>query len=171
MADLNVQRRKRAGQMTWLWMALALVLVAGFLVWLAVSSEPTPEVAVVEDDAVDASAQTLTLAEFARTPQQYAGQLIRVTDVPVASRMGSQAFWTQFPNEVPFLVKLSQALIDGGSTVQSGQTVHVTGRVMTMTDSVLAAWQETGAITDEMERAEAEFATAFLDAVQVTPAR
>jgi hypothetical protein len=170
MADLNVQRRK-SGQLTWLWMVLAVLLVAAFLVWLGVASEPTPEVAVVEEEVTDASVTTLSLADFARSSRQYEGQVVRVLDVPVASRMGSQAFWTQFPNEVPFLVKLGQPLVDGGETVRSGETVHVTGRVVTMSDSVLAAWQASGAIADEMQRAEAEFATAFLEATQVARAR
>jgi hypothetical protein len=49
MANTTTGRRGSGGQLTLVWMALALVLVAGFLYWLAANSEPSRMVAVEED--------------------------------------------------------------------------------------------------------------------------
>ncbi|HKJ93384.1 MAG TPA: hypothetical protein VJ957_09450, partial [Longimicrobiales bacterium] len=55
-----------------------------------------------------------------------------------------------------------------GVTMESGTRYNVSGRVVTMSDSVLDAWQQSGAIQNEGERMQAEFATAFLEASTVT---
>ena len=55
------------------------------------------------------------------------------------------------------LIKLGPELVAAGVAVRSGEVVSVSGRIMAMTDSVLAAWQQEGAITDEGQRMEAEY--------------
>ena len=115
------------------------------------------------DAAVESGESVITLEEFASGPQARVGQTVTLENVQVASRMGEHAFWIEFPNETPYLVKLEPALTDGGLSVASGERYRITGRVVTMTDSVLAAWQDSGAITDEGQMAEAQFATSFLE--------
>lgn len=165
MADNETQRRPQGRQYTWLWMILALVLTGALLVWLAVVSEPT-EVAVVEEEEPEAEAMVpaVPIDQFAVNPDQYAGQMVRLTDIEVASRMGTQAMWINLPNDMPYLIKLDTAALGQAGTIASGDFVTVAGMVHPMTDSVLAAWQETGAIQNEGQLAEAQFATSFLEA-------
>ena len=113
--------------------------------------------------AVESGESVMTLEQFASAPQSHAGQTVTLEDVQVASRMGEHAFWIEFPNETPYLVKLDPALVDGGLRVVSGEKYRISGRVVAMTDSILAAWQDSGAITDEGQMAEAQFATSFLE--------
>ena len=115
------------------------------------------------DAAAAAEENVMTLEQFAAAPQAHTGQTVTLEGVQVSSRMGEHAFWIEFPNETPYLVKLEPALTDGGLRVASGERYRISGRVVTMTDSVLAAWQESGAITDEGQMAEAQYATSFLE--------
>lgn len=165
MAEINVER-KPAGSYTWALVALSLVLIVGFFWWLNVNAESTsgPVVQEQTEEEEIAGLSEATLTDLA-SPQPLVGQVLRFRQIPVASRMGTQAFWTQLPNENAFLVKLPQ-----GEQVSSGETVGVTGTIVQMSDSVLTAWEESGAIADELERAEAEFAEYFLEASRITRA-
>lgn len=62
MAENRGAKKGSGGQFTWLFMTLALVLVVGFMVWLAVASEPStvPVVEAEEDvpSAMESSAAT-----------------------------------------------------------------------------------------------------------------
>jgi len=165
MTEKPKGQRKPAGQFAWLWMIVSLISVGGFLAWLGVKSEAST-VAVVEeteDEAGDAStAEVVTLEQLQAGSEPYVGRMIRVEHVSVASRLGERAFWTMLPNGTPYLVKLA-----AGAGVEQGEVVTVVGRVAAMSDSVLAAWQQEGVLTDDGQRAEAEFATNFVDAVSI----
>lgn len=168
MAEINVER-KPSGQFTWLWVALSLVLMVGFFWWLSVKAEPTSGPIVQEETPEEeAEGAAVTPEQLAAGAAAYAGQDVRLRDVTIASRMGAQAFWIQLPNDQPFLVKLDSALVAGGRTVAGGQRVSVAGRLHAMSDSVLDAWQQSGGIADEVERAEAEFAQHFIEARELT---
>lgn len=106
----------------------------------------------------------LSVAQFAANPAAYDGQEVTLDSVAVASRLGEQAFWMTFPNENAYLVKLDSALVAGGTRVASGEAYRVSGRVVTMSDSVLAAWEQSGAIADPGQRAEAQYAMSFIEA-------
>lgn len=163
MAEINVER-KPAGNYTWALVALSLVLIAGFFWWLSVNAEPTSGPVVQEDpeeEQLEAGVSAVTLAQL-QGADSLLGRAVQVRDMPVGSRMGTQAFWTQLPDQNAFLVKLP-----AGEQVTSGERVTVTGAVVQMTDSVLSAWEQSGAIQDEIERAEAEFAQLFIEASRV----
>ncbi len=167
MPDLG--SRRGAVNMAVLTMILAFLAIGGFLYWLNVSAVGTegPVVTSAADDPY-ATALAVSLAEIQASATRYQGQLIRVSNVAVVSRLGTQAFWTQLPNEQPFLVHFDSALVAGGAAVTSGQTARsVVGRIHVMGDSVLNAWEAGGAFTDPVQRIEAEFATNFLEAVRV----
>jgi hypothetical protein len=165
--------RTTAGQYTWVWMIVALVLIAAFVAWLAVASEPTG-VAVREGPAEDTGGvTTVPGGELGLQPGNYLGEPVRLEGLQVASRLGAQAFWVELPTQPqprPFLIKLDTALVRQGFAVQSGQRLNVTGQVHAMTDSVIRAWQEIGAVRDDAESGEAQFATHFLEANRITPA-
>ncbi|HEX7050703.1 MAG TPA: hypothetical protein VF188_10910 [Longimicrobiales bacterium] len=170
MTETPNEVRKPAGRMNWLWITIAVVVVGGFLVWLGVngtgSSAPTAEESSGGEMTDKAAAATITLADLAAGAATYVGQVVRLDSIEVTSLMGSQSFWTLLPDRTPYLVKLGPALVQSGTTVQRGDRVTVSGRVVEMTDSVIAAWEQQGAIQDEGQRAQAEFATTFIEATE-----
>ncbi|MGH7476952.1 MAG: hypothetical protein ACRELD_11725 [Longimicrobiales bacterium] len=172
MAETKVERQDGAG-LSRILAVVAVVLIAGLLWWLAASSEPS-SVQVVEapdDEEVEDTgppATPVTLADLV-TAEQYVGQRVRIEDIQVANRLGTQAFWTLLPNSVPFLVRLGETAAGSAAGIQSGGDVTVTGTVHLMTDSVLDAWTEAGAL-EGTQRDEASFATTFLEASTVRPA-
>lgn len=147
---------------------VAVLLLGGFLVWLALTAKPSegPKVAESSADSTNANAavQTVSLTTFAADIDVYRDKTIRLENLKIASLLGGRAFWIQLPTQVPFLVKL-----DSGATVLGtlgqGAEVTVTGAVHVMSDSVLSAWIQEGAITDA-QKAEASFAQSFLEARQ-----
>lgn len=162
----GVQSRVAAGRFTAPLAVLAVMSVLGFLYWLYVTAEPTT-VAVVEEapeDTAFAAMAPTDWATFATGPKSYVGMRLRFDGIAVVSRLGSAAFWTTLPNETPFLVRVDSALVAQGFAVTGGDVVRIIGTVHEMTDSVLDAWQESGVLADEMQRAEAEFATLFIEA-------
>ncbi|HEX7091095.1 MAG TPA: hypothetical protein VF192_13225 [Longimicrobiales bacterium] len=165
-------RQGSAGRFTWLWMIVAVLMVAGLMVWLRVATEPTP-VAVAEDPAAEGAAEgglvTITLDDLAQDAGRFQGQEVRLADVRVASPMGAQSFWVELPNGSPYLIRLRPEVIAGGFAIQRGAVVTVTGTIHAMSDSVLAAWQQEGAIADEGQKAEAQFAVTFLEAREAVP--
>lgn len=175
MDEQNVEHRKPAGQYTWLWMILALALVGGFLVWLGVESEPT-QIQVVEEDAVEEDTTTaadVSLDAFAANTDQYAGEDVRLTDIPVASLLGPRMFWTELPGEqagltVPYLIALDTAAVADSLGPETGENVTVVGQVFEVTDSVLDGWVQSG-VLQEAQRLEAEFASSYLQVRQLRP--
>jgi hypothetical protein len=171
MAKTAVARRDSRGQLTWVWMALAVVLIAGFMVWLGVSSEPSQLVAVREDgEAVATPTDQPTPVEvdaFADNPAAFRGRHVELADLSVAARLGDQAFWANLPGNVPFLVRLSPELVADGRRVSSGDRVTIAGVVFERTDSVLVAWEQQGVITAG-QRDQAEFAADFIEARRIT---
>lgn len=161
----GAQTRGAAGRFTTPLAVLAVVSVLGFLYWLYVTAEPTA-VAVVEEAPADtafAAVAPTDWATFATGPRSYVGMRLRFDEIKVVSRLGNAAFWTNLPDETPFLVRLDSALVAQGFAVTSGDLVRIIGTVHEMTDSVLDAWQQSGVLADEMQRAEAEFATLFIE--------
>lgn len=164
---LMSSRRGAAESMALPLMILTFVAIGGFMFWLSRTAEPTQVAVVEEGGSGTPAAGGGTLVgwnEFGANPQSYEGQTITLRPVRVASLLGQGAFWTQLPNETPFLIKLGATLVADGLVVASGDVGELTGTVHTMSDSVLNAWQDAGVFTDDVQRIEAEFATSFLEA-------
>ncbi|MBI4520706.1 MAG: hypothetical protein HY701_07695 [Gemmatimonadetes bacterium] len=153
--------------MTALLAVVAIGSVFAFMYWLYETGERT-SVAVVPvreeaaTDTVFAPVPPTQWATFGTEPDSYVGMRLRLDSVQVASRLGNQAFWTQLPNQTPFLVRLDSGVVASGLTVAGGDVLRVLGTVHRMTDSVLRDWQRQGVLADASQRAEAEFATSFL---------
>jgi hypothetical protein len=104
----------------------------------------------------------VTTQDLAVNPGALQGTLITLENVQVASKMGPHAFWIQLPNENPYLVKLDSTVLASGAIVAKGETYTITGRVTPMSDSIMSAWEKDGTITDEGVKAEAQYATSFI---------
>lgn len=165
MANKEAGRSSPGSLYAKLWMVAAIVLMAAFMAWLAVTGEPS-SLAVVEETGESAGLESssVSLDEFEANVAQYVGQILSLTGLNVAGRVGDQAFWVELPSGTPYLVKMSDELVAEAFSVQSGDAVNLLGRVHQMTDSVVAAWEASGAIQDEVQKAEVQYATTFLEA-------
>jgi len=167
MRDLG--SRRGAANLSIPLMVLAFGLMAGFLWWLnqnaassAVPVEEGPDTVVAP--SAGAGATEVTAEQLRLEPGTFTGQLVRVSNVPVASAVGTQAFFLDLP-QTPFLVKLPA----GQQLPSSGSAVSVVGTLTATNDSIVNDWVGSGAIS-EGDRILVEFATHFIQARVVTPA-
>ncbi len=155
---------------------LALVAIlgaAGLMWWLAGASQPAT-VAEVQEGATTGggagpAAERVLAGAFESSMSTYVGREIELAGVRVEQIMTPEIIWVSTPNGQPFLVKLdAQAMAGPAPAAQT--MVDVTGRVLLKSDSTLNAWQQSGAIRDAGQRAQAEFGTTFIEARRVVPA-
>jgi hypothetical protein len=158
---------------TWIWAGLAVLAVAVFLMWLAMTSEPSV-IATVQEDTTEAagggaiaSGQVVTAAAFESGAQGYIGQDIQLEGVTVTSKMGPEVLWIELPSGAPYLVKTDAAT---SSSLPAQAVVTIVGRVVAKSDSVLNAWEQSGAIQNAGHRAQAEYGTSFIEARAIRPA-
>lgn len=146
-------------------MVLAFLALGGFLYWLNITAEPT-EVTIVEEQPDEVSGAAISVDDFLANPEARVGEPIEVSGARVSSRLGTQAFWIG-PDDRPYLVKMAPSLVAAGGSVLVEQIVSLRGTVHTMSDSVLNAWQEMGAFSNEGDRIVAEFATSFFEVEEI----
>ncbi len=165
---------KASGSLTWLWMILAVITVAGFLTWLGIASEPT-SVAVVEDTTgagMDETGVTVVLKDtLAADKARFAGQEIRVANVAATGNLGAGIFWGELgtqANQVPILVRLDSAA-GAGFQAQMGGLYTLTGTVHAMSDSLAGVWMEQGQLAGEGERMQAAFADFYIQVTNIRP--
>jgi hypothetical protein len=172
MADINVERDDSPGRYNWAWMVAAVAIVAAFLVWLTIASEPS-QVAVVENDndADNEGVPTVPVAEFGTNPDFFAGERLRVPDLYVQARLGPSAAWVELPDGMPNLVRLLPRVREQGIELQPRDSIAVTGTVVPMTDSILDDWRAQNILETESQRLEPEFALSFLEASSVRVTR
>ncbi len=166
MATLG-SRRGFADKLSLPLMIVSFLILGGFLYWLSITAQPT-EVAIAEettDEGTRASA-ILAMTDFLANPEGQIDAVVEVTGTRVASRLGTQAFWIG-PDEGPYLVKMSPDLVAAGTEVLVESIVNITGTVFMMSDSVLNSWDGLGVFSSEGDRIVAEFATSFLEAVEI----
>jgi hypothetical protein len=170
---------QRSGS-NWIPAAVALVAVAGFMIWLA-TREPPASVAVIEPG--DTTADTLAQGGPAQTiepevlnqtatARELIGQDVQLSSVTVSDVLGTQMFWIELPpGNAPYLVKLDSAQIASGIALPApGSSVSVTGRVTEKTAALLDGWRASGALQDDNQRMLAEFGSTFIEARRVAPA-
>lgn len=154
-------------------MIVAFLAIGGFLYWLNLQAkaEVAEKAAIAEEMAAQEEAAALlgevVPGEALQTdPGLYAGRVITVEGLSIASMLGTQGFWLELPNRNPFLVSLSEAVKAEGLALNAGATVNVSGTIHAMADSVLNAWSTAASIA-QGDRLAAEFATHYLEASQV----
>jgi hypothetical protein len=158
-----------------LWPLVAIVVVAVFIVWLAMTSEPSVIAAPNEaqDDTTGTVVETAPVvqpADFEGNPATYWGQEVQLQNVAVASTMGPEIVWIELPSGAPLLVKMDDALVQAGHAVAAQSRVTVVGRVLEKTDSVLTEWRQNGTLQNDGHRQQAEFGTTYIEARRIQPA-
>ncbi len=151
-------------------MVLAFAVIAGFMFWLNGQAAQERIVEIIEEppeEVVDefASATIVLPTDLQPDASALEDQLIRIQGIDVASTLGEQGFWLDFP-QGPFLVSLSESLLADSVQVSAESTVTVTGTLLAMSDSVVASWVESGRIS-EGDGLAAGFASHFVSAERV----
>ncbi len=152
-------------------MIAAFVAIGGFLYWLNLQAAEYEAAQLIEEEIPEEVVTIEGAVMVAATDIQtdagpFEGQRITLTDLPVASPLGTQGFWLEMPNRNPFLISLNDDLMAQGSMTSQGQTVTVTGIVFAVNDSIIESWSTAGTVS-EGDRLAAEFVTHFIEAVLV----
>jgi hypothetical protein len=155
-------------------MVATFLLIAGFFGWLIQNAQTTSVmlnrvcvgVSVTVPPASGGGGVAVTEDQLKTTPAQFEGQVVSIS-LPVAMAVGTQAFFLDV-TDAPFLVKLSDALLQQGQAVPQGQ-VTVTGPLMAMTDSIRQDWLSKG-IIPQADEILVEFATHFIEARTIAAA-
>jgi len=144
-----------------------LVLLGGFLYWLATTAEPTPPPVMEEEpeEQVGPAATVAQLDTLERNAPRYEGQMIRVENVAVAQNLGTASFFVSLPGGSPFMAVYADNLVAAGEPVPTGE-VTLTGRVHPAQDSLLDVWIESGVVS-EANRPLAEFASHYLEVASI----
>lgn len=137
-----------------------LVLLGGFLYWLATNAEPTPP-PVMEEDTEEQTGPVATMVDVDSVSIRGAGlygQRIRVEDATVGQALSDRAFLVQ--SQQPFVAVMNADMVAAGEPLPSGSFTLV-GTLHERTDSVLAQWLEDGTVASENEMF-ADFATEYV---------
>lgn len=169
MAENAKTRGGAFSQFSWLFMLLAVGLTAGFMVWLAVESEPTT-VAVMEEppaeeETVAPDAARLALSDLVNAAQ-YEGQAVVVENVPFVAGIAPQLHWTVLPNSNSYLIRLAPSLVEQGYG-QVGQILTLTGTIRPLNDDVIAEWRQSGVITEDAQAAQIQGVPTYLDVTSI----
>lgn len=157
-----LRSRQGAAGSAMLLMVVAFVGIGGLMYWLNVQAAET-QVLVEEEPEEQAGPAGMAFSEFASDPAAHMATDVSVRDVEVVSLMGEHQFWTQLNPNTPFLIRLAPDVVTGGLTFAAGDMLGVTGRVLSMSDSILDDWIAAGTLTED-QRFEAEFAESFFEA-------
>jgi hypothetical protein len=133
----------------------------------AADSTPSATPSGAPGAAAAGSATEVTPDQLKTAPDQFVGREVRVSNIGVATPVGTQAFFIDVPQS-PFLVKMDQALIAQSRPLPTG-TVTVIGPMRAMNDSIMRDWLAKGHIAAG-DQILVEFATHFIEARSVEPA-
>jgi hypothetical protein len=165
----NTDPRRGAGIAAVL-MLLSFVSMLGLMYWLSQNAEPTA--ALIPEETMedpDDRIQIVSLADFAANPTGYMTEEFQLNGIEVVGRLGNHAFWIPLPagqNTMPYLVHMDSTVY-ANLRVTAGETVSITGIVLSMTPETLDAWEAAGAWENDTNRIEAEFATDYIEASAV----
>ena len=151
-------------------MILCFVGIGGFMYWLSVTAEPTEAVVVEpEEEVLNAVPFEDFSADFSAGTATYIGRELTLQGITVSSLLGPHAFWTNLVDaqRTAYLLHFSEMLIADSTSVTEGATVDVTGMVTAMSDSILDAWQASGAFPQDMHRTLAEFSENFVEVTSI----
>ncbi|MDT8369023.1 MAG: hypothetical protein RQ745_07430 [Longimicrobiales bacterium] len=146
----------------------ALVMLGGFLYWLATNAEPTPPPVVEEpseEEEEELSAVTLNVDSLSLNGPPFYGQLVRIPNAAVGQELGENAFLVQ--SQQPFVAVLGPDLVAAGQGIPSGRFTLL-GTLEGRTDSILEVWLEEGTVTPANELL-ADFATEYLVVRRIVP--
>lgn len=171
---------KNRGGSSFISFGVAIVAVGLFFAWL-VTREPSQAVAVAEpNDTVANAGEPIDESQFRMLDESamansslldaLQGEAVRMNNVAVAARLGTQMFWAELPAGDVYLVKLDDALVASGMEPPSSGRYNIVGTILPKNDATLTEWMQTGALQTENHRMQAELGPTYLEAQRVRPA-
>lgn len=166
--------RAGSGVPTTIMVIVAFICVLGLMFYLSKASTASVQAAAAAGDVgngdMGPTAPPISAETFGSGMQSYVGQEIDLQGVNVAQAISPEIILVDVPTpqgSTPFPVKLAP-----GTTAPAANTmVNVEGRVLEKTDSIVDAWQASGAIQNADQRAQADYGDYFIDAKAIRPAR
>jgi len=145
-----------------------LVLLGGFFYYLATTAEPTPPPVLEERPEADTGpiATPLNVDSVSVLGAGLYGQTVRIEGASVGQALSELAFLVQ--SMTPFVAVMNDDMIAAGEALPSG-TFTIVGTLNQRTDSVLAAWLESGTVTRANEML-ADFASEYVVIDAILPA-
>lgn len=159
--------RRGAANVSLILAVIAFVAMGGLIYWLNITAEPTQTQFVPEDTAAEeepvSDVPLVELEQLRAELEEYVGLEIEMRRLTVSSTLGDYGIWVG-PQDNPFLVMQDSSFAAGDVQVSNGDSITARGTIHEMSDSVLNAWEERGAIAGAGERAVASFAEIFMEA-------
>ena len=140
---------------------LAVLAMAGFLVWLGVTAEPTD---LAMDDQIPEeeleAADEVSHEDFAADPSAWEDSLIRLVDVRADQMVGAFAFWANIPDvedeeeeeevePVRQFFVLADRVMDlrqFGVAVPEDEDFELVGEVRSVDPEIIEAWTDRGIV-------------------------
>lgn len=128
---------------TWPWMALATILVAGFMYWLyAESSALRSSVAGVPDTAV--AVPRVADSTFVKDPTRFSRQRVLVSPVTVVEQIGRAAITVNIGETAGYPLILDRLVVESGLSVVPGDQLVIAGQVFALNDSLIDVYRQRG---------------------------
>ena len=170
----EIGSRRGAAGIAPLLMIVSFLAMVGLLVWLGMTAEGTQPILIQETDLIDdslaASSVFVSIEDMGTSASQYVGQVVRLTEVPVISSVGAEAFFVELGagglQSKPFLMKMSPDFMAQGGLLPQGEVTTLIGTVYAMSDSVVSDWSASGAISAS-DRLTVEFAAHFIQVLTI----
>ncbi len=124
------------------WVAVAVILVGGFMYWLYAASSSI-ESGIVVADTVE-SVPRVTATDFVIDPTQYSRERILLSPLGVAERIGRAALTVDMPGLAGYPLILERSVVESEITVVPGDQIAIAGQVYALNDSLLDVYAQRG---------------------------
>ncbi len=141
-------------------MLVAVVAVAGFLVWLHWRSRAAPESVEPVTQQEQVEADRISADELLADLEAAIGSPGLLDSVPVNQRLGQAAFAVQL-NGDRYPVLMTTELLQRQMQVYGGDLISVRGQIYPLNDSIRNAWVDQG-LVEEQNRADLPGTPSFL---------
>jgi len=125
---------------TWPWMAVATILVAGFMYWLYAQSSAIDAADVVADTAD--TLPRIADAVFVSGPDQFSGRRILLSPVTVNEQIGRAAITVDLQGLSGYPAILDRTVLESDFTILGGDNLAIAGWVYALNDSILDVWAQ-----------------------------
>ncbi len=145
---------------TWPWMAVALLMVGGFMLWLWAATSDMDTSFRVDTEA--ASADVVADTAFANSPERFSRRRIVLVGVLVDQMLGRATLTLDLPGRPGYPAILDRTVVGEDLRVVAGDNLALGGWVYVLNDSILNVWAQRGLFDPENREALVGQETFFL---------
>lgn len=125
------------------WMAVAVILVAGFMYWLYAASSTIGSGTAPADTVAEGIPHVADTA-FVKDPTEFSRERVVLSPVMVAEQLGRAALTVDLPGLAGYPLILERTVVEQGITFVSGDNLAVAGQVYALNDSLLNVYVQRG---------------------------